>query len=66
MAPSKSQSQHNFMVACCNNAEFAKKNGIDQKVACEFVEADKKAGKWQKKKKATKRVSKEDHPSQHW
>ena len=41
--PSKSQKQHNFMVMACKDPEFAKKHNIDQKVACEFVEADKKA-----------------------
>lgn len=41
--PSKSQKQHNFMMAACKDPEFAKKHNIDQKVACEFIEADKKA-----------------------
>lgn len=52
--PSKSQAQHDLMVAACASADFAKKVGITQQVACEFVEEDKKAGKWQKKNKTKK------------
>lgn len=46
--PSKSQKQHDTMVAACKDAAFAKKIGIPQNVACEFVAADKKDGLWQK------------------
>ena len=41
--PSVSKKQHNFMVLACKDPEFAKANNIDQKVACEYVEADKKS-----------------------
>ena len=47
--PSKSKKQHDFMVRACSDPEFAKKHNIDQKVACEFVEADKKAAEEAKK-----------------
>lgn len=40
--PSKSEKQHRLMEAAAHNKEFADKVGIDQKVAREFVEADKK------------------------
>jgi hypothetical protein len=39
--PSKSAKQHHFMEAAAHNAAFAKKAGISQKVAKEFVSADK-------------------------
>lgn len=39
--PSKSARQHRFMEAAAHNAAFAKKAGIPQKVAKEFVAADK-------------------------
>lgn len=45
--PSRSQAQHDLMLRACNSEAFAKKVRIDQKVACEFVEADKQAGIWQ-------------------
>lgn len=45
--PSKSQAQHDFMQKACDNAAFAEKAKISQSVACEFIEADKKAGLWQ-------------------
>ena len=48
--PSKSEKQHNFMVMACHDPEFAKKHNIDQKVACEFVEADRKKKEEEKKK----------------
>lgn len=41
--PSKSEQQKRFMEAAAHNKEFADKAGIDQKVAKEFVQADKKA-----------------------
>ncbi len=49
--PSKSQKQHDFMVIACKDPSFAKKNDIDQKTACHFIEEDKKAGLWQKQPK---------------
>lgn len=48
--PSKSEKQHKFMVMACKDAQFAKEHNIDQKVACEFVEADKKAKEAAEKK----------------
>ena len=44
--PSKSQKQHDLMVRACKSKAFAEQVGISQEVACEFVEADLKAGKW--------------------
>ena len=41
--PSKSPQQHRFMEAAAHNPEFAKKAGIPQNVAKEFVAADVKA-----------------------
>ena len=56
MAPSKSKRQARTMQAACKNPKFAKKVGIPQNVACEFYEADKKAGIIGKgKKKAAKK-----------
>jgi hypothetical protein len=43
--PSKSAKQERFMQAAAHNDEFAKKAGIDPKLAREFVEADKKKRK---------------------
>ena len=40
--PSKSPQQKKLMDAAAHNPEFAKKVGIDQKEAKEFVAADKK------------------------
>lgn len=55
--PSKSQKQHDLMLSACHSADFAKKVGIEQAVACEFVEADKKEGLWQtKEKKASESI----------
>ena len=39
--PSKSPKQHKTMVAAAHNPAFAKKVGIPQKVAKEFVKSDK-------------------------
>jgi hypothetical protein len=51
--PSKSPQQHRFMEAAAHNPEFAKKAGISQAVAKEFVAADaKKAKKRSRSKKA--------------
>jgi len=41
--PSKSTKQHKFMEAAAHNSAFAKKAGIGQGVAKEFVAADKGA-----------------------
>lgn len=38
--PSKSKKQHRFMEAAAHNPTFAKKAGIPQRVAKEFVKAD--------------------------
>ena len=38
--PSKSPAQHRFMEAAKHNPAFAKKAGISQSVAAEFVAAD--------------------------
>jgi hypothetical protein len=40
--PSKSEKQHKFMEIAAHDKEFADAHGIDQKVAREFIEADKK------------------------
>jgi len=53
--PSKSYKQHKLMLAAAHSPSFAKKVGIPQSVAREFVEADKRLGRFQKKKKAGKR-----------
>lgn len=48
--PSKSPKQKRFMQAAAHNPSFAKKAGIPQSVAKEFVAADKgKSGKKPKK-----------------
>lgn len=47
--PSKSEAQTRLMRAAAHDPEFAKKTGVPQKVAKEFVDADKKA-KTDKKK----------------
>jgi hypothetical protein len=49
--PSVSKKQHNLMEMAAHNAAFAKAKGIPQKVAKEFVAADKAAGKYKGKKK---------------
>ena len=40
--PSTSKSQENLMRAACKDPEFARKKGINQDVACEFMRADQK------------------------
>lgn len=40
--PSKSQKQHKLMQAAAHNSAFAKKVGVPQKVAKEYVSSDKK------------------------
>jgi hypothetical protein len=49
--PSKSKAQHKLMQAVAHNPEFAKKVGMLQSVSKDFVKADKKAHKFQSKKK---------------
>jgi len=56
--PSKSAQQHRFMEAAAHNPAFAEKAGIPQKVAKEFVAADKKAAKKAAKKTAKNTVKK--------
>lgn len=53
--PSKSAQQHSFMEAAAHNPAFAEKAGIPQKVAKEFVAADKRAAKKKPAKKASKK-----------
>jgi hypothetical protein len=43
--PSKSDKQHKFMLAAAHNSKFAKKAKIPQRVAKEFVAADKTKAK---------------------
>jgi hypothetical protein len=43
--PSKSAKQHRFMEAAAHNPAFAKRNKVPQKVAREFVAADKRRKK---------------------
>lgn len=55
------------MVACCNDPAYAKKKGINQQVACEFVKADEEAGLWQPKEKDDKKDKKKPkHGSSSW
>lgn len=49
--PSVSKKQHKMMQAVAHSPEFAAKVGIPQKVGKDFEKADKKAGKFQKRKK---------------
>lgn len=49
--PSKSAKQHRFMEAAAHNPRFARKAGIPQSVAQEFVSADKAMGSGRKSKK---------------
>jgi uncharacterized membrane protein len=48
--PSKSKKQHNLMLAAAHDKKLAKKLGIPQEIADEFLKADKKAGKYKAKK----------------
>jgi hypothetical protein len=52
--PSNSAQQHRFMEAATHNATFAKKAGIPQKVAKEFVAADKMTAKRTSSKRSGK------------
>lgn len=49
--PSTSKRQHRMMEAVAHSPKFAKKVGIKQSVGRDFANADKKAGKYQEKKK---------------
>lgn len=51
--PSRSAKQKRTMQAAAHDPGFAKRVGIPQSVAREFVEADKHAGKLGKKEKAS-------------
>jgi hypothetical protein len=48
--PSKSKKQAKLMQAAAHNPKFAKKAGVPTSVAKEFNQADKKQGKFVKKK----------------
>jgi len=48
--PSTSAKQHRFMEAIAHSPKFAEKAGVSPSVGKDFVAADKKAGKFQKKK----------------
>ena len=48
--PSKSKKQAKFMQAAAHNPKFAKQAGVPTKVAKEFNAADKKKGKFVKRK----------------
>lgn len=48
--PSTSQKQHNFMEMIAHDPSKAKKDGPSQKVAEDFVKADKATGNFRKKK----------------
>ncbi len=49
--PSQSKSQHNLMVAVAHNPKFAAQARIPQSVGRDFEAADKKAGKFESRKK---------------
>jgi hypothetical protein len=49
MMPSKSKSQHRLMQAAAHDKSFAKKAGVPQTVAKEFVAADKRNGRYRLK-----------------
>jgi len=55
--PSKSAQQHRFMEAAAHKSVFAEKAGIPQKVAKEFVAADKRAAERKKVPKKSKRLT---------
>lgn len=64
--PSKSEKQAKLMAAACKDPEYAKKVGIDQKVACEYYEADKKLAEEKEKKRKKDSTGTESHPSSQW
>ena len=43
-----SQRQHDFMKKVSQDKEYAKKRGISQETAEEYIKADKKLGLWEK------------------
>lgn len=49
--PSKSKEQHDLMAAVANDPDFARKVGIPVEVGKEYAQADKKQGKYTKKRK---------------
>lgn len=65
--PSKSQAQHDAMLAACHSQEVADKMGIKMEQACEFVKADEDAGLWQPEEKKDKKGKKKPkHGSSAW
>jgi len=52
---SKTSKQKHFMEKACKDPEFAKEHNIDQKVACEFHEADKVVEEKKEKKQENKK-----------
>lgn len=46
--PAKSERQRRFMAKAANDAEFARRNGISQEVAREYMEAGKRRRKRQR------------------
>lgn len=48
--PSVSRKQHNYMAMLATTPGKAHKKGPSQKVAKDFIKADKKSGKFRKKK----------------
>ena len=45
--PSKSKKQHAMMQAVAHSSDFSKKIGIPQSIGTDFMQADKKAGRYQ-------------------
>lgn len=45
--PSTSQKQHDFWEAAYHNPDFRKKAGVSKSVAKDYLDADKKEGKYQ-------------------
>lgn len=56
--PSKSKAQQRMMDAAAHNPAFAKKVGVSQDVAEEFVDADKASGKKPLPERINKRYKK--------
>ncbi len=52
--PSKSKKQHKIMVIASRDPEFARKVGIPQEVAKEYVEADERLGLWKREETKSK------------
>lgn len=55
--PSVSRLQHRFMEIAKHDKQFAEQHHIPQKVAREFVEADKREGRYQDSKSETDKSS---------